>query len=566
MDLTVQLLFLYSLCAILTIHTEDRLLDGNITGTQVISLLSQLNEAVYASSSEVANDPFACNLNGLSQLTCKSNDATTTKVPLTDIPIRAVTASGLFAPAPWMVKHWEASKAGTKFYGQVDFDEMAAAGVNTVVLPVPLSFFESSSSRKKSNMGIEDLDAILHMVHQTSSLKAILQLIGADHVDGSVKDAIKYVVRDVKHPATILAVELPDIKYVNEARSIDRKLPLLVPIHSGQIQHLSTDSPGLADDPRVYGVLSLSHTSTVADIASSTSVDDRTKMFYHESLACMQRAPVEYTACFHNVPVLVTGFDLSIDNCVLQGHSDAFIDYGQCGRFSETIHSDWWHVHRLSFGTRQLFAYEQGLGWTYQAWKLWNRGEGGSVDYSAVDSPDKLLSLKAVLKAGLLPDLTGDNLWDNMAHACLNPPETDFVMGDATLAPVPAPPPDCWPGWWNSSINDCTYWVAPPTDAPVGCPVCAECDDSNSSGPIDLNQVMGRGDNVTNTLFEPTEMSMHTAALMGPSALYGSKNTAVTVMFSFAAGAVVALLLMSVWNKRRRYHRYEVIPNSIAQR
>ena len=550
-------------------------MDGNITGSQAISVLGQLNDAVYASTPAVASEPFACNLNGLSRLQCGSDDGTVKKASLTTdgaTPIRAVTAAGLFAPAPWMVEQeWQASKAGTKFYQQQDFDDMVAAGVNTVVLPVPLSVFDiggSSSKKKYSDKSTDELDDILAMVHKTRSLKAIVQLIGVDKVAHSVpsavKSAIQHVSQHVKHPETVLAVELPDIKYIHEARLVDGKLPLFVPVNLSQVQHLGTQAPELEQDPHVYGVLNLAHTSTVADIASSTSLDDRSKLFYHENVACMQRSPVEYMACFQHIPVLVSGFDLSIDNCALEGRGDVFVNYGQCGRFDETVHSDWWHRHRRSFGTRQLFAYEQGLGWTYPAWKLWDH-HGSSLDYDTIDSPAKLLSLKAILKAGLLPDLTSDSLSDDMAMACLNPPETDFVLGDATLAPTPGPPPDCWPGWWNATIDDCSYWVPPPTDSPVGCPICEECDESTGSVSTFMDQfIHGSNDNATEADV-PVEKTVRTAAaaLIRPSSPYRDESPAVTTAFAFVAGAVVALLVASIWStRRRRQNGYETIPSN----
>jgi len=508
-----------------------------------------MNEAVYASTSDVASEPYACNLNGLSQLTCTHMD-NKGKAPLMDAPIRAVTAAGLFAPAPWMLSEWKSSKAGTQFYGPQDFADMVEAGVNTVVLPVPLKAWESKKT-------LDELDDILQMIHKSGNgkLKAILQLIepaNVDSVKSAIKDAVKYV-EDLKHPETILAVELPDVKYVDEARSAgSSKLPLLVPFNMGEIQHLSAQHPVLSQDPHVYGVLALEHTSTVADIASSASLDDRMKLFYHESVSCMQRAPLEYAACFHNLPLLVRGFDLSIDNCDLQ-HTNpaAFVNYGQCGRFDETVGSDWWKRHRQSFGERQMFAYEQGLGWMYPAWKLW----GDKVNYDMLDHPVKLKSLKAVLRAGLLPDLTSDDEDEKspLSLACLNPPQTDFVLGDATLAPTPGPPPDCWPGWWNATINDCTYWVPPPTDSPVGCPVCDECDDSTTATSTGTN-LYSNG-----TTEEPSvERAVRSASMMGPNM---GHESAATVAFSFVAGAVVALLLGSVWN-RRRHGGYEAIPNN----
>lgn len=184
-------------------------------------------------------------------------------------------------------------------------------------------------------------------------------------------------------------------------------------------------------------------------IASSNSQEDRSKLFYHEATACMIRSPLEYTVCFQEMPVFLSaGFDLSIDDCFNQDAS-TFKDYGQCGRFNETLDSGWWMRHRKSYAARQLFASERGLGWSFATWKLYDDDNVGIID-----TPAKLLSLQDVSEAGLFPDLDKDI----PAHsACLNPPENDFVLGDETLAPTQGPPPDCGNGWWNATTDKCKY-------------------------------------------------------------------------------------------------------------
>ena len=130
-----------------------------------------------------------------------------------------------------------------------------------------------------------------------------------------------------------------------------------------------------------------------------------------------------------------SGFDLSIDNCVLQ-NTTGFQDYGQCDRFNETIYSDWWERHRQSFAARQLFALERGLGWSFATWKLYKNDNVG-----VLDSPAKLLSLQDAIAAGIFPNLNSSPI--PASGACLNPPDQDFVLGDDTLAPTMGPPPDC---------------------------------------------------------------------------------------------------------------------------
>jgi len=267
-------------------------------------------------------------------------------------------------------------------------------------------------------------------------------------------------------------MSIPASDTITSVRVVAPDLPLFIPINGGDIGPKLT-----AIDDKVYAALEMSHTTTVADVASSTSVEDRNKLFYHEATACISRSPLEYLSCFRDVPTYVAnGFDLAIDDCINKGVSDNVKDYGQCDRFNETQNSDWWERHRQSFAARQVYAYERGLGWCFATWKLY--GEDNQ-EYGVIDQPAKLLSLKDVVAAGLFPSLMTDKESQRMIdHACLNPPDNDYILGDDTLSPTMAPPPDCGNGWWNYSGHKCDYWIPPPptpqpTMAPTaGCPAC----------------------------------------------------------------------------------------------
>ena len=185
------------------------------------------------------------------------------------------------------------------------------------------------------------------------------------------------------------------------------------------------------------------------------------------------RSPIEWMGCYKDTPVYVSsGFDLGVDNCIKKDDQD-FKDYGQCDRFDETIGSGWWERHRQSLASRKLFTYSKGLGFSYSAWKMYDDKNPG-----VIDSPAKLLCLKDVVAAGLLPSLKESS--KSAAISCLNGPQADFALGDATLAPSEAPPPDCGNGWWNFTSKKCDYWIPPaptpmPTDKPtMPCPSCDE--------------------------------------------------------------------------------------------
>ena len=442
---------------------KEQYVGGNITATQTLDVLEFLVESVYHSTPDKSTSVYACDFNGLAGLSCED---TPVRSPRTDgEPIRSVTLAGMFVDALWAtggepltlseMKHW---------YSLKDFKKIKDLGLNTVQILVPTAALNQDDKRGvKVKYMLEDLLADI----DTAGLDAIVALIGtADELD-LVVAAAEYA----SNQDTILALTLPshtsvDVKTMIDAIRVQApELPLFVPLNLDDLIKMNEEF-----DDQVYGSLEMSHSATVADVASSNSQEDRSKLFYHEAISCMARSPLEFGACFQQMPIFLgSGFDLSIDDCVNADLVPFFNDYGQCGRFNETIDSGWWKRHRASFGARQVYAYERGLGWSFAAWKLY-----GEEDIGVIDRPAKLLSLKDVAAAGLFP-----NLDKNIPaqEACLNPPENDFALGDATLAPTMAPPPDCGNGWWNYTTEKCDYWIPPPppTLSPtVACPVCED--------------------------------------------------------------------------------------------
>ena len=411
----------------------------NVTTAETVAYLDYLVKMVYHSSANVDKDPYACNTGGLSKLQCDPVINNNTIIAT----IKAVTTAGLFVPVPWVGTPENMTTAERQaFYTYSDFKAMQKAGLNTVQIPFPLAAFEQDS--KDAASLIDELSTILHHVLK-ADLQAIVVLVGADNDNNAVTAAAHYA---ALHSDTILGLTVPSKQTLGAARAAEPNLKLFVPVNQGEIKHLS-----FADDANnnTFGALDLTHTGTVGDVASSTPQDDRMKLFYHESLACVQRSPLEFSACYRRVPLLVAqGFDLSIDDCV--NHQDdhstniPFVDYGQCGRFDDTVDSEWWHEHRKSFADRQLFAYERGMGWSFAAWKLYDdtssSSSGGTIQHFA-----QLMSFKDVYAAGLMPPLE-----EGHTEACLNPPVSDFVMGDATYAPTAAPV-DCGYGWWNETTR-----------------------------------------------------------------------------------------------------------------
>ena len=407
---------------------KDQYVAGNITASETLDVLEFLVSSAYKSSADLSSNPYACEFNGLAALTCK--DTTVRSPRLDGEPIRAVTLSGMFVDALWATGGTPLSLHEMRdWYTLKDFDAMKKLGLNTVQILLPTATFVEGDKFGARVMAIFEplLDDI-----ETAGLDAIVALVGT----GDELDAVVAASQYASKQKTILALTIPshmsldNLGVVQAIRVVAPDLPLFLPINMGDLVKVESEF-----DEYVYGSLEMPHTGTVENIASSDSQEDRSKLFYHEAVSCMARSPLEFGECFQGLPIFVgSGFDLSIDDCVMKDISPLFKDYGQCDRFDETVDSHWWAHHRASFAARQLYAYERGLGWSFAAWKLY--GDDGKV--GVIDSPAKLLSLRDVAKAGLFPSLDKSI---PAKTACLNPPENDFAMGDATLSPTLAPPP-----------------------------------------------------------------------------------------------------------------------------
>mmetsp|Transcript_13729 Transcript_13729/g.15064 ORF Transcript_13729/g.15064 Transcript_13729/m.15064 type:complete len:586 (-) Transcript_13729:179-1936(-) len=436
----------------------NNLADGSISSKDAVDLLDLFVRYVYTSSAAVESSPYACDLGGVSTLVCKEKEDIPSLADPDGKPIRSVTLAGAFTDASWVTGGKSLSLSEVKdFYTAKDFAEMKELGLNAVQISFPCHHFAGWGHKKAKE--VQALEDMLELV-EDAGLHAIIVIEG---------DTTKHIA-DAAHFGekndAVMAMILPsrDEKYFKAARKHASHLPLMIPVNDGNL-HLFE-----AYDKNVYPAIGLDHHYAVGDVASSTSVDDRNKLFYHEALACVARAPLDYATCYGHAAAFVTfGFDLSIDDCILQNDPSKFKDYGQCNRFDETVDSDWWQRHRKSLADRQVFTFEVGLGWSFTAWKLY-----GDTDEPTgiIDSPTKLMTLRDVAAAGLMPDLQETS---PVPLACLDGPTNDFNLGDDTLAPSPGPPPDCGDGWWNYDWGACEYWIPPPptiapTESPtVGC-------------------------------------------------------------------------------------------------
>jgi hypothetical protein len=419
---------------------EEQFNGKNISATDAVNLIDLFVHSVFHSSPDVYTNPMACAVNGLTKLECEA-----TKDSSSADKIRAVTLAGALTPAPWLTggKALTLDEAKT-FYTADDFSDMKKLGLNAVQIPVPLSIFV-----KKASDGAEEVKFLGDLMKQAADagLRAIVVLENdVDHGEAEV-NAVQSAAAFVKSHTKLIALVVPSADLVSAARVESTTLPLMIPTTEPDLPFLTVA------DPNIMAAFDRGHTTCVADIASSNSPDDRNKLYYHEMVACQSRSAIEYSACYRGVPAYVfNGFNLAIDNCIDKESVD-FVDYGQCGRFNETIDSGWWHAHRKSFAKRQLAAFETGVGWTFDAWKLYKE-DPKTVD--VIDEPAKLWTLKNVAAAGLLPSLTSAAPGQ---LGCLNPPVNDVALGDNTLAPTAGPPPACKDnGWWSEEKGKCEYW------------------------------------------------------------------------------------------------------------
>lgn len=433
---------------------------GKVDPSAAVEIVDEYVSTVYASSEKVDADPYGCDANGLATLeNCPNGGGDAKKKPRSLLPdggvVRAVTLAGAFVPAPWVTggKTLTIDEA-LDFYRSSDFRDMYDLGANAVQIPVPYDAFYGGSG--------EAAMAVSKLLDRAtrSGLSAILVLVAPTGNDDEAADDIVLVDEHVRSAAafaasssSVIALQVPAPRpsFLSTVRAASVTLAVLVPVDKGGLENIS-----FPPDANLFAALDVDATGSVAGAASSDSVGDRLKMFYHESITCIDRSPIEWLECYRDMPVYVTsGFDLAIDDCV-HASEDDFNDYGQCERFNETVGSGWWEHHRLSLASRQLFAYSKGLGWSFSAWKLYGEERGADL------GPANLLCLRDVSDAGLVPDLSIVSDPVALGAACLNGPKADFVMGDATFAPTPAPPPNCGNGWWNAQSEKCDYWVPPP--------------------------------------------------------------------------------------------------------
>ena len=257
---------------------------GNITAAATVDIVNEYIATVYASSSGVDTNPYACDVNGLATL--NNCDKSTTDTPTSlrsdgDI-VKSVTLAGAFVPVTWATGGKILTMDEVKdFYTSKDFRQMVDLGVNTVQIPVPCDAFYDRKS--------EVVDTVSHLLERAdkAGLSAIIVLVMADDKEDEnitaemIDKHISLAAKFASDTSNVIALQLPtpSPSLLSAVRSVSRTLSVLVPTNVGQINNLS-----FPPDSNIFAALDVGATTGVANVASSDSESDRMKMFYRELL------------------------------------------------------------------------------------------------------------------------------------------------------------------------------------------------------------------------------------------------------------------------------------------
>lgn len=257
---------------------------GNITAAATVDIVNEYIATVYASSSGVDTNPYACDVNGLATL--NNCDKSTTDTPTSlrsdgDI-VKSVTLAGAFVPVTWATGGKILTMDEVKdFYTSKDFRQMVDLGVNTVQIPVPCDAFYDRKSKV--------VDTLSHLLERAdkAGLSAIIVLVMADDKEDEnitaemIDKHISLAAKFASDTSNVIALQLPtpSPSLLSAVRSVSRTLSVLVPTNVGQINNLS-----FPPDSNIFAALDVGATTGVANVASSDSESDRMKMFYRELL------------------------------------------------------------------------------------------------------------------------------------------------------------------------------------------------------------------------------------------------------------------------------------------
>ena len=158
---------------------------------------------------------------------------------------------------------------------------MRNLGLNTVQIPFYASDFNGGDNQSL-------LSTILSLVYN-ARLSAILVLVGNDTT--KIAKAASYA---ANNSDVVTALTLPSADCIRAARDASPSLTLIIPVkHEADLLRLNAGT-----DTDIVAALDMNHVKTVADVATSDSLNDRMKTYYHESVACTRHSPLEFANCF----------------------------------------------------------------------------------------------------------------------------------------------------------------------------------------------------------------------------------------------------------------------------
>ena len=195
----------------------DQFHKNHITGEETLELLDFFTQTVYNSSAYVDQNPFACDVGGLSTLVnCKNSDDGRTNflAKLDGEPIRSVTLAGSFVPAPQITGGKELTLDEIDaFYTYADFNEMKSYGLNSVQiqLPVDSSLYPKNATFKMIENALNTM--ILRITDAKLKIILALERASVEHQD-SLEDQIQTIssyaiLASKKFSHDILALVLP---------------------------------------------------------------------------------------------------------------------------------------------------------------------------------------------------------------------------------------------------------------------------------------------------------------------------------------------------------------------
>jgi len=259
---------------------------GNLTATEAVHVYDQYVEAVYASTPGSSKDPRACGAGGFAALTGSECISTTDSYKA--VTLRGIAGLDGAGHAVKMTPHTSE-----------DYDAMKALGLNSVRVPVKA---EDVASLDKIDMRV--ILAVYGDADVDLSDAALVECdASATKVRAAAAKAGVPVLLRVDSEEALRGYEGSDgVAYeISRLFSVSFFVPLtrrrrrggsleITPAVAARRSPLAAGRRRRTPSPRAPSVPPAADAATVVDVASSSPVEDRTKLFFHEATACASPA------------------------------------------------------------------------------------------------------------------------------------------------------------------------------------------------------------------------------------------------------------------------------------